>query len=332
MALITGKHCSLQADLLNPQVKLQWRKVANMPVEMNCIQAVVVKEMVCVAGGVMHTGNLVLQYNPAKDEWTTLPPCPVSHYCLGMLLERLIAVGGLERGTITGKVYCYKSESQEWKEFFQAMPTPRTHHSIINTQSALIACGGVTGFSGSKPTLCTTVEVYSTEQARWYATDPLPFPCMMMSSTTITNTGYFLGGVTTNHKPLKAALCAPVASLIQKATSHSQQLAIAAPLDSTPSAWKTLQDAPLYESAVVSLGGMLLAIGGKDDQKKSAAVHVYSQTTSSWVRATSADLPDPRTACIAVELSASRLLVIGGRNDDNQATTTVFLGSLATDY
>ena len=167
---------------------------------------------------------LVFQYNPTSDGWTTLPPCPVAGFGLGQLSGELLTVGGVERDrTITKKVYRYKPESQQWEEFLQPMPTARFGLTVISAQSALTACGGATNSSGVP---CTTVEVYTTETSQWHTTDPLPVPCWGMSSATINNTAYLLGGLTTDIKRTKTVLYAPVASLIQRATSYPQQSAM----------------------------------------------------------------------------------------------------------
>ena len=268
---------------------------------------------------------LVFQYNPASDEWTTLPPCPVVFFGLGQLSGELLTVGGLARDGITKKVYHYKADSQKWEEFLQPMPTARTYPTVISTQSALVACGGGTGVIDGKPVPCTTVEVYTTLTSQWHTADPLPVPCMIMSSATISNIAYLMGGTTAGNELTKTVQYAPVASLIQRATSHPQQSASAARPDSTSSAWKTLRDTPLKWSAAASLGGMLLAVGGGDDQGKILpAVHVYYPATSTWIRVQSGDLPEPRTGCSAVELSANRLLVAGGKS--------AFLGSVIFEF
>ena len=269
---------------------------------------------------------LVCQYNPASDEWTTLPPCPVRRFGLGQLSGELLTVGGLARDSITKKVYHYKPESQQWEEFLQPMPTARYFPTVISAQLTLTACGGSTRTRGVP---CTAVEVYTTETSQWHTTDPLPVPCVVMSSATINNTAYLLGGVTTDNKPTETVPYAPVASLIQRATSRPQQSASVARPDSTSSAWKTLRDTPLVRSAAASLGGMLLAVGGNDDQRDTlSAVHVYSPATSTWIRVQSGDLSEPRYYCTAVELAGNRLLVVGGRDQDNKRMNTVFLGSL----
>ena len=276
---------------------------------------------------------LVFQYNPARDKWTTLPPCPVCAFGLGHLSGELLTVGGVAQGTASNTVYHYKPESREWEEFLRPMPTARYCFSVISTQSALTACGGATGVSGGEPVPCTAVEVYTTQTFQWHTctTDPLPIPCYWMSSATITNTGYLLGGLTTDNKLTKTVLSVSIPSLIQKATSHPQQSASAARPDRTSSAWKTLQDSPLWVSVAASLGGMLLTIGG-DHQGTSPAVHVYSHTTSSWTRVQSGDLPEPASGCTAIELSGNRLLVIGGYNKDDDRSDTVFLGSVIIEF
>ena len=270
---------------------------------------------------------LVFQYNPASDEWTALPPCPVIAFGLGQLSGELLTVGGAARDhTITKKVYRYKPESQQWEEFLHPMPTARYFPTVISAQSALTACGGATNSSGVP---CTTVEVYTTETSQWHTTNPLPVPCWGMSSATINNTAYLLGGVGTDDKPTKTVLYAPVASLIQRATSRPQQSASAARPDSTSSAWKTLRDTPLVWSAAASLGGMLLAVGGGDDLHDILpAVHVYSPATSTWIRVQSGDLPEPRYCCTAVELAGNGRLLVGGRDQYWKRTNTVFLGSV----
>ena len=274
---------------------------------------------------------LVCQYDPASDEWTTLPPCTVKYFGLGQLSGELLTVGGVTRDrTITKKVYQYKPESQQWEEFLRPMPTARYFPTAISAQSALTACGGSTDIGVP----CKTVEVYTTETSQWHTTDPLPVPCWAMTSATINTTAYLLGGGTTDDKPTKTVLYAPVASLIQRATSRPQQSASAARPDSTSmtsSAWKTLRDTPLRVSAAVSLGGMLLAVGGNDDQHDILpAVHVYSPATSTWIQVQSGNLPEPRYFCAAIELSENRLLVVGGRDQDKKRMNTVFLGLLIT--
>lgn len=78
----------------------------------------------------------------------------------------------------------------------------------------------------------------------------------------------------------------------------------------------------------MNFGGTLLTIGGRDDKTKSPAIYIYIPAANSWKRMESGDLPELRYDCSAVDLSANRLLVIGGRDENGKITNTVFLGLL----
>ena len=159
---------------------------------------------------------------------------------------------------ITGKVYHFKEESQEWEEFLKPMPTARVGLSVATTPSPpSLPVGGVTGVRDGKGVPCATVEVYSSETSQWYTADPLPAPYYYMSSVTITDTCYPLGGADADNNCVATVLYASLASLVQKATSPTHQSA------SPTSVWKTFPDTPLKASAAASLSGNLLAVGGR---------------------------------------------------------------------
>ena len=84
-------------------------------------------------------------------------------------------------------------------------------------------------------------------------------------------------------------------------------------------------------SAVASLSGSLLAVGGRGKGiPTSTAVHVFVPLTNSWVRVPTGDLPELRCACTAVQLSFNQVLVDGGADNikTKKDTKTVFLGSI----
>ena len=313
---------SLQPQLLHPQAKLQWKRCADMPVVMAGAQAVVMEEKIYIGGGSTRGDQQVFQYNPSRDEWSHLPPHQVIFFAMAQFMGHLITVGGVMQDGVTGKVYHFKERSYEWEKFLKPMPTARFCLSVATTQSAIVASGGVTGFrDDGKGVSCATVEVYSSETSQWHTADPLPVLCWSMTSVTIADTWYLLGGG--NDKDTPTVLYIPLTSLIQKATSPTHQPA------SPMSVWKTLPDTPLESSAAGSLSGSLLAVGGYDDKTPaSPAVYVFLPLTNSWVRVTIGDLPEPCYDCIGVQLSSNQLLVVGGKDDQNKDTKTVFLGSI----
>ena len=284
---------------------------------------------------------LVFQYIPERNEWATLPPHTVCSFGMGQFQGDLITVGGLDlvEGSVTGKVYRFNKQSHKWEEFLKPMPTARVSLSLITTQSAIIACGGMTGVTDGKGIVCSTVEVYTTSTSQWSTTDPLPITCWRMTPVTIADTSYLLGGIDDQDDFTKTVLYAPISSLVQRA--RSQQAASSSHPDSV---WKTLPDTPLLASAAASLGGCLLAVGGGDLQGGnkfvtvfklllrlasgiSPAVHIFIPLTNSWVRVNS-DLPKPRHSCTAIQLPDNKLMVIGGSDSENKKINTVFMGSI----
>ena len=286
-------------------------------------QAVVMGEKVYVEGEFTEEKDrYVFQYTTTRDEWSRLPPHPACYSTMAQFVGNLIAVGGWISGKVySSKVYCFKEESQEWEEFLKPMPTPRYLLNIATTQSAIIASGGVTSVSDLMSVVCATVEVYSSESSQWYTADPLPAPYYWMSSVTIADTCYLLGG-RDDDNDVATVLYAHLTSLIQKATSPAHQLA------SYTSVWKTLPDTPLKRSAAASLSGHLLAVGGRDSVTTTSAVHVFIPFTNSWVSVMDGDLPQPRHACTAVQLSTNTMIVIGGKDNQNKLTKTVFIGTI----
>ena len=300
-----------------------------MPVGMARPQVVVMREKVYVGGG--HTESfddrkLVFQYDPSRNGWSRLPPHQLIFFAMAQFMGHLITVGGWippHGGDYTSKVNCFIEESQKWEEFLKPMPTARVCTSVATTQSAIVTSGGATGIRDGKAVSCAAVEVYSSETSQWHTADPLPVPCGVMTSVNIADTWYQLGGAGNDYSLTPTVLYTPLTALIQKATSPTHQSA------SPMSVWKTLPDTPLKASTPASLSGSLLAVGGWDDKTPaSPAVYLFLPLTNSWVRVTTGDLSEPRRSCTAKQLSSNQLLVMGGMDDQEKATKTVFLGSI----
>ena len=292
---------------------------------MDGAQAVVMGDKVYVGGGI--TEKLadkfhVFQYTTTRDEWSRLPPHHVRFSAMALFSGKFITVGGRTDSGATGKVYRFKHETQEWEEFLKPMPTARWAHTIATTQSAIIASGGAVSVRDGKVVTCTTVEVYSSESSQWHSADPLPAPYFAMSSVTIAGTCYLLGGVDADENPVATVLYASLTSLIQKATSPTHQSA------SHTSAWKTLPDTPLKASTAASLSGNLLAVGGHNTKTAFPAINIFLPLRNSWDRIMTGDLLQPRDGCTAVQLSSNTMIVIGGVDNQDKRTKTVFIGTV----
>ena len=251
---------------------------------------------------------IVYSYDPSQDNWTTLPPLPVSWFGLGQVNGRLVAVGGRKKrgGRITNEVYTYNERSRKWKQTIRPMPTAKYSPSVLSLQSALVVAGGATSFTE----YTDAVEIYKADTSQWYRTDRLPTACHNISPVVIGNTCYALGG----HRDLlwlNQVLHASVDDLLCNAvpanqTTHSGST-------DTLSAWKTLANTSTYRPAAAMLTGNLLAIGGCESFLRGAdkkEVYMFSSSTNSWIYIS--DLPEPRSFTAVAVLSSTEILVIGG--------------------
>ena len=146
------------------------------------------------------TEHTVLQYSWRRGVWSTLPECPVLWFGLTQFMGRLTTVGGSDKtGSKTGRVYQFASESQRWQESLPPMPTARSNVTVVSHPSssrempAIAVCGGFTNVGVVK-----TVEVYSHSTSQWHTAEPLPTPLSHLTSSTVGDIAYLLGGLGAN--------------------------------------------------------------------------------------------------------------------------------------
>ena len=307
-------YCSIQSPTgLSPRTRLQWRRGADAPEVFRESQAVVMGERVYVGGDYK-----VFQYDWRRDTWSTLPDCPVKWFGMAQFLGKLITVGGRDRQrSVTGKVCQFNGQRRE--EFLPPMITARSSLTVVTKTSsspkppAIVACGGY-GAHGQR---VDTVEVYSHASSQWHTAKPLPIPCYAITSVTIDDTCYLLGGFDSTRSGTKCCFSVSLNSLIDNATSPHSQL--------DDPIWMSVSDTPLTWSSAASLRGSLIAIGGDDTitDTTSSALHVLT-SDGSWERVRGGDLPEPRLRSVAVCLPSGELLVAGGYGD-SELKKTVFI-------
>ena len=288
---------------------------------MSRVQAIVVGEKVYLGGGSITdigNANKVFQYNRREDTWSTLPHCPVRLFGMAHFMGRIITVGGVNlQNCAFSKMYALREDSQRWEEFHTPMPTARYCLSVATTSQAIIAAGG---FACIAPAAYSSaVEVYSSDTSQWHTADPLPKPCTWMSSVTINDICYLLGGGDQSKVAVNDSWCASLHSLVHKAVSHS----------TSGSVWNHLPPTPLKVSTAACLSGSLVAVGGRNgDNTRSSAAYGFINNSQSWVRLRNGDLLSPRSSCTTAQLSPVEVMVIGGWDEQNQKSNTVFIGTL----
>ena len=246
------------------------------------------------------------------QQWSTLPRHRYHNFSLVHITGLLTSVGGYGSDHLRRNSDCTnsllsltgKGRKRQWSEVFPAMPTPRSLTASVTTEQALIVAGGF-----GKGGRLDTVEVMDIESGRWTTASRLPHPFNRMSATICGDQLYLAGGVNESGKASKSVLTCSLADLLppQSLGARLHTLSLA---DMT-GVWRQAKDLPVTSSTLTTLGGHLLAIGGKDDSDKpTAAVHCYDASTDSWH--VLSQMMSARSMCLAAALPEDRLFVVGG--------------------
>ena len=308
---------------MSPHTTLQWLRGADAPVKFRNEQAVVMGESVYVGGGV--TEHKIHEYSWRRGVWSTLPECPVMWFGLTQFADRLTTVGGRAPFAI-GRIYQFVNESQRWQESLPPMPTARWSVTVVARPSSsaeppvIAVCGGC----GGGMVVLNTVEVFCHTTSQWHTADPLPAPLYALTSATVGDIAYLLGGLDQSFSCTKYCFSVSVDSLFDTATSPG------ASQSKHGSLWTAVSDTPLLASSAASLEGSLVAVGGWVSGQRSPTTAVHLLTSSgSWDRMRGGDLPEPRSCSTAVCLPSGELMVVGGNSNDLSPTCTLFVASIA---
>ena len=229
-----------------------------------------------------------------------LPPCPVKNFGLVSIDNQIVTIGGKEKldDQVTNKLYCWNEATQQWEQSFPPMLTPRYFHTSMVWNNYLIVCGGRID---NEDSITDSVEILDLQSQRWYNASSLPLK-ESGKHAVIADKGklYLLGGQKSNAVHY-CKLHKLIASTAKAAKSQKARLV-----------WKRLEDTPNIDCSAVLLQGSLVIIGGRSYDTKTVSEKVlrYSNATDKWQHI--GDLKYSRTACTAVALNYSTVLVIGG--------------------
>ena len=184
--------------------------------------------------------RVIHRYDPQTQQWSELPLYQLCFFTMTEVNHQLTVVGGSNSSTheVSNTVAVY-STSQGWETPYPPMNTPRQLPAAITYNQHLVVAGGSYGVG------LATVEILTHLAVVASGSPPLLVNCREMSSATIRDTMYLLGGT----------LCKQVFSMSLPALIQSDK----------PSAqWNNLCDASLKYSGAIGVHGSLLAIGGKN--------------------------------------------------------------------
>ena len=292
-------------------MSIAWKQCADLPYATAAGQSTVINGKVYFGGGKTDSNSkryLVHCYNPIENKWTTLPPLPVKWFGLGQINGKLVVVGGIKKGK-KKQANVYMFESNKWKStVVPPMTLARSFPAVLSLSNLLIVAGG--NIEGGHNT--NAVEIFQQATSQWHLAASLPKACCNLSLINFRDTMYALGGYD-QQSLLNQVLYIRIDDLL----AH----------DPTNITWSTLQSHPTYQPAVAVFSGMLLVVGGWQlpvGEVAQRSIHMYSANTDSWVYFS--DLPEPCAWTTCAVLSATEILVIGGRNE--QKVNAVYNGIL----
>ena len=305
-------------------MSIKWTKCADFPLEVSNGRSAVVNGKVFFLKGsiisVEEEETPVYCYDPTQDQWSTLPSLTVRLFGLGHVDGKPVTLGGVKLPPSKERisdVYTYMENTGKWKKVYPPMPTARSSPIVFSVENALIVVGGYT-LKGGRKMLENIVEVFQVKESQWYRASALPSTLhgANMFGTVHNSEVYLVGGLRVGATYSKVSYTS-IADLINgaiPANHKSDHSGLTVPT------WKTIPNTPTNKTAITSLAGLLITLGGEKD-----AIHMYSPSIDSWVHVGS--LPELRLLTTISALSPMEILMIGGF-DGSKDMNIVYKGTL----
>ena len=275
-------------------------------------QVVVLNGKAYIGGGGASTDRerqTVMVYDPQKDSYDTLPPYIYQSFSITVLNNQLVVVGGVDFQTKkrTNQLGVWNEQSKSWTHPLPPVTIACNSPSVATHNIRwLVVIGGY-----SNGTVLSRVEILDTTgSGQWYQAAPLPQPRYWISTATIGNMCYLLGGYSGGIASEKV-FSVQLDKLISQAIS--QPAGAIAPR--TPSPWMTLPDIPQTCSTALAINGALLAVGGGSWGCTYTTIYHYQPSSRCWIEA--GELPAARSYCCCTVLPSGELLVAGGSDGRN---------------
>ena len=193
-------------------------------------------------------------------------------------------------------------------EKYTKMTKPRSRTTVIGYQKMIIIVGG----EASMYETLSSTELYDSTTRQWYTCDDLPQPHCWLQSVIVDDILYLCGGISQDNEYSSSVFSAKLNSLSKYQLN-----------------WSVLHSTPWCSSVPIRLWGTyLLVLGGCEKAGNrilcTSDVYIFNSASGSWEAR--GYIPSARGAPAAVNVSNSTVVVIGGVNDKNQETNTVWIG------
>lgn len=271
---------------------MTWKKGKNAPQLMHRGAAVVHRNIAYVrpAGS-----QKVYSYRSVVDDeqWSELPQNLNKNFGLAVIDGLLTSVGGWNM-YYTNSLLSLMEEGKgkRWSEIFPSMPTPREDAACITTHQALVVAGGRGTCSG-----LDIVEVMDMSSKCWGKVSCLPQKYSSLSTAFCEGTLYLAGGITDDLTESTAVFSCSLSDLLSRSIKSV--------------CWRNISGLPVTRSSLVTIGGCLLAFGGKDDSDKPVSdIYKYDTLTDTWTA--TGQMKNKRSDCFLITLSNDILVIVGG--------------------
>ena len=274
--------------------------------------AVILQRKVYIGGGYAVNDSdacTVQVYDVERDEWSRLPRHQYMQFGMTILESHLTLVGGRDplARKATNQLAVFDTMSHNWTYPYPPMPTPRRNPAISTYDMWLLVAGG-----DDRESLAT-VELLNISTKQWLAVSPLPTPCSYMTSAVLQEDWYV---VMQSKEVFRVSLPDIVSQTVDQSTASK-----------SATLWHRLPDTPLENSTAIAVRGSLLTVGGYDDGRRIADIHLYQPESKKWTKV--GELPNARHFCSCVVLPNGELLVAGGSdNSGGRLTTRVDVASV----
>ena len=248
-------------------------------------------------------------YDPVNNSWSSPINTPYYYFAMTTLNDRLLIAGGLDKhNKRSNQIFTVDAGVLE---NITKMITARSSAVAAGHQGMLIITGGVV----DKDMRLSSTELFDSNNHQWYTCSDLPKPHSGLQSVIIDNILYLLGG-----------------DVVEK-DRFGSPMVFTAPLDQLSThqlKWRTNQDTPWGRSAPVNVYGThLLMVGGikktGNGSPRSSDIYKLNKATDSWEAM--GHIPSARCSSAAVSTAENKVIIIGGRDDEGEATNTVWIGS-----
>ena len=268
--------------------------------------------------------STICKYDSVDSSWCILSSCLHYGSSLAVLDGLLTTIGGYSTfcGTIEPFSDLYSFVDDRGAVKFPSMPTKRYNTSAVCYDDLLIVVGGEI----YKDQFVPIVEVLQLSTRQWHTATDLPLLGKRVSAVISNNHLYVQSYSETKSQCRDNVLTCSFSSLLSSLTPVSFSTKLKSFFSSKPVSkisWKSIAPLPVRRSTLVNFRGYLLAVGGLDDDALSDCVLMYSTVEDTWTEV--CRMSQACCDCLAVAFSDRQLAIVGGCNEDFNATSTVQL-------